>query len=110
ERTVNGFSSDNFSMGDESVVFEYTAENETWAVVSVTWSQNWKGYIDDQDIEIHNFENLILLQLPEGTHRISIRQERTSSKQFSLIVSLLAILTAVFLFFEPWKSKRFHFL
>jgi len=105
EKSYNEIEFNNFSMEDESISFDYRAENETWTVVSVTWSPNWRAYSDGEDIEIHNFENLIFLKLPGGKHQIEIEQRLTKFEKISRMISILTFLALIIIFFKPWKLK-----
>ncbi len=95
----------NFAMGNESIEFEYLLGVPTSTVVSVTWSPNWRAYVNGEEIKVQNFENLILLNLPAGDHKVTIEQRRTTLEIFSFVITILAFLFVFILFLTSVYKK-----
>lgn len=55
------------------VEFSYSSASPAPTVVSVTWTPRWRARVDGQQVRVYRHENLVLLLLPAGAHRVQLR-------------------------------------
>ena len=60
------------SLGDGRLEFEYSVPTDTEAIISFTYSPRWAATIDDQPVELSDYEHLIRLKLPAGRHTLTV--------------------------------------
>ncbi|MFQ5891322.1 MAG: 6-pyruvoyl-tetrahydropterin synthase-related protein, partial [Candidatus Methanofastidiosia archaeon] len=82
---------------DESIYFKYDAP-ETSLVISLTFSPNWRAFIDSKNVKVYNYENLILLFLPEGRHTVYLEYGTTSFETLSKLISIFTLFFIGFIF------------
>jgi uncharacterized membrane protein len=80
------------SWNNEDIMFTYESDKETPVVVSTTWTANWRAAIDGQKVEAQDFENLPLLFLPAGKHKVEFTYGTTPLEIFATLISVLSII------------------
>ncbi len=74
------------------LVFEYTSNTATSAVLSMTYFPRWQARIDGRVVPLHDHEHLVLLDLPAGSHTVTL-----TYRPFGTSVSWLAwVVTGLF--------------
>ncbi len=61
-----------------SKLFELSSSSKTSLLISSGWSPYWKAYLDGQPIDIKKAQNLMLVSVPGGRHRLLLRLESWS--------------------------------
>jgi hypothetical protein len=56
-----------------SLSFSYTSDSATSVVVSMTYFPRWRAALDGAPLDIGSHEHLMLLNLPAGTHTVTLR-------------------------------------
>ena len=93
----------NFVPSSDHWGFDYNLDVAGPVLISETWSPHWRITVDDEPIDVNVHENLILVDLPAGEHRVSINYGSTPIQWFGLGITLLALLlVAVALWF--WEQ------
>ena len=80
-----------------SLSFDYTLAQDSDVVISMTYFPRWQARVDDRPLLLSNHENLMRLQLPAGSHTVSMSYEPYSSgvAQAGLLTSgIFLVLTA----------------
>ncbi|MBI4744157.1 MAG: hypothetical protein HY776_04995 [Actinobacteria bacterium] len=91
------------SIKPEQVKFSYNSKQNFPALVSFANSKHFKAYIDQKETKIYNLEDLILLVLPPGSHRVEIKYENTP---IHFLSNSLSIVSLIFLGWLIQKEKR----
>jgi hypothetical protein len=55
------------------VSFRYTSDSAASVVVSMTYFPRWRATLDGAPLDIASHEHLMLLELPAGTHAVTLR-------------------------------------
>ena len=76
--------------------FNYNLDEPGAVLLSETWSPHWRVTVDGVDINVYQHENLILLDLPSGTHSVQIDYGSTPVQWISAGISLMALLALAF--------------
>jgi hypothetical protein len=76
-----------FTPQNDIVEFSYSATVETPVLVSMIFSPHWKAYVDGVSQKTYDGDNLILLILPPGDHRVSLKFENLPLHTFANILS-----------------------
>jgi hypothetical protein len=77
--------------------FSYQTSEPTMVMVSETWSPHWQAQLDGQPLAVYNHEQLIALQLPPGTHRVTFQYQPTSIQVAGWGLTGVSALLAAFL-------------
>jgi len=72
--------------------FEYYAEKETPVQISVTYTPRWRATVDGHPLQVYNLENLTLIDLPAGEHRVSFHYGMTWVGQLGIGLSVISLL------------------
>jgi uncharacterized membrane protein len=98
--------------------FTYQADQPAAVVVSQTWSPHWRVTVDGTPTDAYNLENLNLLYLPAGTHRVEFTYESTLIQWAGWGVTIAILCLAVFFWgafprmerwsaqFEGWAARQ----
>lgn len=79
----------------DSITFSYDHPSEIRAVVSMTYFPRWQATINNEPVEIHNHEHLILLDLPAGAYSVTLDYQPFNSPALWLGWSVTLIFTAL---------------
>lgn len=85
--------------GTDAMVVEITAEEDSWVILSESYSPSWRISLGDTPIEYQNVENMLSFHLPAGQHTLNFRYRMTATQVTSVVlsvISLLVLLTVVF--------------
>ncbi|MCI0881377.1 MAG: hypothetical protein J4O05_04655 [Chloroflexi bacterium] len=87
----------NFRPSSDHWGFDYSLKTPATVLVSETWSPHWRIKVDGVDIDVNQHENLILLDLPSGTHSVQIDYGSTPVQWASAAISLIVFFALAFL-------------
>jgi hypothetical protein len=90
--------------------FTYQTDQAAAAVISQTWSPHWRVTVDGTATDVFNLDNLILLNLPAGTHRVDFAYEPTPIQWMGwgatiAVLCLTLFLGAAFPWMEKWSAR-----
>jgi len=86
--------------------FTYQTDQAAAVVVSQTWSPHWRVTIDGMPTDAYNLENLNLLYLPAGTHRVEFAYESTPIQWVGWVATIAVLCLALFFGAAfPWMEK-----
>lgn len=83
----------NLSLDYKGLNFQYSSFNGTKTLISIAYSPHWRATVDGQSVEVQELENLILVDLPDGSHHFELSQAYDTT---SVLSGLLSLLTFVF--------------
>jgi hypothetical protein len=84
----------------EGVDFEYSSHEGQEITVSLTYSPRWKASVDSNKMNVGQKENLVVLRLPAGHHKVELKYGITKYGVAGYMISLISfILLLVFLRF-----------
>ncbi len=69
--------------------FKYEASEDKSVWISVTYSPRWKAFVDGHQIDVGRVDNLVHLDLPSGSHTVSLRYGSSWVSRAGLILSML---------------------
>ena len=72
--------------------FEYYSATDQQVTVSVTYSPRWKLKIDDQPAPVKDRENLIVIDLPAGEHKVSLTYGISNYGILGYAITVLSII------------------
>ncbi len=77
-----------------SVELEIDAKEYSEIRFAIFYFPGWNAYLDEKRIEVEYDENkLILVKIPQGTHRLALRFEDTPMRKMAKYISLLSIVS-----------------
>lgn len=79
----------------DAMSFQYSSEESGPVIVSMTYSPHWKAMVDDQPLEVYNYENLCLAFLPAGQHQVQFEYGTTPIQVASLFISVISLISLV---------------
>lgn len=87
--------------------FSYDSAQNFPVLVSVTYTPRWEARIDRTSLPVQNLENLILIDLPAGKHRVSFHYGMTWVGKMGIVISIIFVLMVIifclkFERFEQW--------
>lgn len=96
------------SFGDGRLEFVYDAPAEADALISFTYSPRWAATVDDQPVELRDYEHLMRLTLPAGRHRLTITYHPYSTlpPRIGLLVGALALAGMAAGIVMEWRRER----
>lgn len=94
---LDKFEPDNVLWNKEGVNFEYTLDKTDDIVISLTYAPRWKVFLDGNPLTAYNYENLILLRLPSGSHTVELRYALTWVGWVGRALSLLSLIFILFI-------------
>lgn len=80
--------------------FSYDSKQNIPVQVSVTYTPRWKATIDGKPWPLYNTENLILLKLPAGQHRVNIKYGMSWVGWAGIGISAASLLLMLFSAFQ----------
>jgi hypothetical protein len=95
--TFEAVPTESASFGDGRLEFVYDALEDTEALISFTYSPRWEARVDDQPIELRDYEHLMRLSLPAGRHTLTLTYQpyRTWPPRIGLLVGVLTLIGLV---------------
>lgn len=72
--------------------FSYKSQQALPLLISVTHSPRWKAQIDGQPLEVYNLENLLMVNLPPGNHRVTFEYGMTWVGRTGVVLSLISLI------------------
>jgi uncharacterized membrane protein len=91
-----------------SAAFKYSMDKPDDIIISLTTTPRWKIFLDGKPIPSYNFENLILLKLPAGTHSVELKYERTWVGWTGVALSILSFI--LILLADSYFNHIYRFL
>ncbi len=90
----------------ETVVSTETAVSSTLIFPTLHWP-GWVGELDGDEVEIRPSpgSGLIMLDVPPGTHTLTLRLTRTPVRLWAELASLAALLATLWLMLRDWRLE-----
>lgn len=85
--------------------FSYTAQGDAPLLVSYTISPHWKAYLDGKPLKIYNLDAMMALNLPGGSHHVTLKYENLFDHTFARSVTAVTIVFLIYLYFASRKKR-----
>jgi len=95
------------SIKPAKIWFKYTSKHAFPALVSYAFSRHWQAFVDGKKINVHNIEDLMLVNLPKGEHTLTILYKDTPIHTFARAISLMTFFLFGWLIFKDRKRKKY---
>jgi hypothetical protein len=80
----------------QGVVFSYNTPEPEEVTISVTYTPRWKAKVDGEKWPVKSRENLIVMDLPAGTHEVELHYGMTVFGVIGYGLSLLGVILLVY--------------
>ncbi|HET6401983.1 MAG TPA: YfhO family protein [Candidatus Kapabacteria bacterium] len=98
------------SYGDNEIAASVKTASNAMLFFSEVWYPSWKAYVDGHPVKLYRaFTSLRAVEVPAGTHKVTLRYESSAfaAGSWITIVTLLLSLSALaFLFVRERRSNR----
>lgn len=93
------------AIGKDSMTVEITTEEDSWVILSESYSPSWRISLDGAPAKYQNLENMLAFYLTAGEHTLDFRYGLTPVQVVSLALSLLSLLVLLVLVFRIFKHR-----
>ena len=93
--------------GHDGFSFSYNNPEPSSVLVSVTYTPRWKAKVDGENLEVSQLENLILVDLPAGSHTVSFHYGMTWVGRLGIVLSVFSLLIVIFIYRRFEDFDRF---
>ena len=80
----------------QGVVFSYNTPEPEEVTISVTYTPRWKAKVDGEKWPVKSRENLIVMDLPAGTHEVELHYGMTIFGVIGYALSLMGVILLVY--------------
>mgnify|MGYP000968160142 CR=1 FL=1 len=103
----SAFATENNYWGYASFSFDYVNKQMQPVVISITYTPRWHATVDGTPIHIYNHENLMMLKLPGGKHRVIFHYGMTWIEWLGIVLSVLSLTVIILFMLGIYRIKTF---
>jgi len=97
-----------YQSNENGYILDYSLAEDTNVVIPISALEGIRVRLDGKDTAWSNYENLLRLDLPAGTHRIHILIEKTPIYKVGFIISVISILLLLIWFIVLKRTGDEH--
>ncbi|MEK7142971.1 MAG: 6-pyruvoyl-tetrahydropterin synthase-related protein [Patescibacteria group bacterium] len=102
------FRAEEEKLNNEYWRFKVSSKTDRLALISLAYSPNWRVYVDSKPVRVYQAENLMVVKLPAGEHKLEIKYQKSVIKILSTAISILTFvfLISLVLYNQYIKAKQ----
>lgn len=99
-----GFVPDNFLVQNslwsyKGCSFQYKSQKDEYVTISVTYTPHWQIKIDGEPVKAYNRENLVVVKLPAGNHKVTMNYGITWVGKAGIAISIATFIICILIIF-----------
>ncbi|MBC7766210.1 MAG: hypothetical protein H7Y41_06960, partial [Hyphomonadaceae bacterium] len=101
------FNAQDVQWGANSCAFNYQIEKDKRLMVSITYTPRWKVKIDGVDTKVDRVDNMIVFDIPKGTHQVQMQYTMTNVGKIGIGITALSLVLLVIIAFMYQSTIAF---